>query len=209
MFDTRMLRIGSALLGLALIAGCVQFDFTFDFVFDFDKPLAPLEEAIDVPGLAGEWISKSDGDRVTIEAVRSEDLPGPLYAITLWSPEDTIAAHGWVIKAGDSLYLNLCEPEPQDLESAEAFAAWEAKGDPGTLVMRIELGEDTLDTYAMREGAPAVPRLFAEGVLEKSGHGVVINRLHEALAVIPGADVFPASDAFLELTRSPSRKVSP
>ena len=162
-----------------------------------------------MPGLQGEWISKSDGIRIAIEAERSDRLAGPLYAITLRSPDDTIACHGWVIKAGDSLYLNLCEPEPRDLESAEAFAAWQAKGDRETLVMRIEVGEDILDTYAMRKGAPAVPRLFAEGVLETRDDEVVIDRFHEALAVIPGADVFPSSAAFLELTRSPSRPVSP
>ena len=209
MFDTRVVRIGSALLGLALIAGCVSADFTFDFVFAFDKPLAPLEEAIDVPGLEGEWISKSDGIRIAIEAVRSDRLPGPLYAITLRSPDDTIAGHGWVIKAGDSLYLNLCEPEPRDLESPEAFADWQAKGDRETLVMRIEVGEDTLDTYAMRKGALAVPRLFAEGVLETRDDEVVIDRLHEALAVIPGADVFQSSAAVFDLNRLPPPRVAP
>lgn len=188
-------------LAAALLAGCLPKEFDLNFLMEFDKPLAPVEAAVEVPGLEGGWRSREGSRRVTIELLRAAHLPRHLYRVSERDDARECSGAVWIVKAGDSLYVNYVDLEDEHLASAESFAEWRRTTDNKALIIRLEVEGDVLRTFLMQDDAPAVKQMFADGVLTSHEGVTITNGLCKALAAIAGADAFPESLKIDDLER--------
>jgi len=186
----------------ALLPGCLPKGFKLDFLIEFDKPLAPLEAAIEVPDLEGTWGSRDDSQQFTIEMLRAPHLPPNLYMVSERDKGEDYSGVVWIVKAGESLYLNFSDGEAAHIATAESFAEWRRTADTKGIIMRLEVEGNSLRTFLMQESAPAVQGMFADGVLEMRDRTVVTNGLREALAAVDGAAVFPPEMLHYDLMRA-------
>lgn len=199
--ESHWIRGIAVALAAALLPGCLPKGFDLNFLMEFDKPLAPVEAAVEVPGLEGEWCSRDGSREVTIELLRAAHLPPHLYRVSERDNNVEYSGVGWIVKAGDSLYVNYVDLEDEHIASAESFAEWQRTGDTEAVIMRLEVTGDALRTFVMQDDAPAVKKMFADGVLTKQDGVVVTNGLCEAMAAIAGADAFPEEQINDDLER--------
>lgn len=191
-----------------LVAGCIT---------EFDRPLAPPGDSVPAPDLLGHWrwIPQQPGedeDELWIEPADLPHVPGHLLTITTGSGRERETHHGWVTAAGGSRYLNILTADPREFATPEAFAAWSRRDEQPATIVRCAVSADTLTMFLMDEKAPAVARLFADGVLRWPAEPVdqavapvepVLNRgLRERLEELDGREVFCAEET-LDYTRVP------
>jgi len=189
-----------AALLVVLVAGCIT---------EFDRPLSPPADSVAAPELLGHWrwIPQQPGeeeDELWIEPADLPHVPGHLLTITMGSGRERETHHGWVTAAGDSRYLSILAADPREFGTPEAFAAWCRRDEQPATIVRWTVVDDTLTLFLMDEKAPAVGRLFADGVLrwpaEPADRAVapvepVLNRgLRERLETLDGREVFCAEE---------------